>query len=214
MIIKYIILVLVFSLFSCEKKQEAKSTSNSIKIESLQVGNYSLNKLKSKLSWVGREITTKTHTGTIDIKSGNIMVEDNGNISGEVLLEMNTIIVTDLEGRSKEYLEGHLKSEDFFSVVDYPEAKLTFRNNSDILSNKITFDGELTIKSISEKVEFEVFLSQGSPNIHADASLTFDRTKFNVKYRSGLFFDDLGDKLILDDIDVKLNIIADILAEK
>ena len=207
---KYIYSILVLFLFSCEKKKESPKLNDSTKIESLEAGNYSLDLLKSNLSWVGKEITTKTHTGTIDIKSGNIKVGNDGDISGEVLLEMKTIIVTDLEGRSKEYLEGHLKSEDFFSVLEHPEAKLTFKNNSEILNNKITFDGELTIKSLSEKVEFEVLLSKGSPNIHADASLTFDRTKFDVRYRSGLFFSDLGDKLILDNIDVKMDIFANI----
>ena len=35
-----------------------------------------------------------------------------------------------------------------------------------------------------------------------ESKLTFDRTKFDVKYRSGNFFQNLGDKLIYDDIDL------------
>ena len=206
---KYLFTMLFFFLFSCEKKKEAPKLNDFIQIKSLKPGNYDINLDRSSLSWVGKEITTNTHTGTIDISGGNVTINQDGDITGEIRLKMNTITVTDLEGRSKEYLEGHLKSEDFFSIEKYPEAKLTFTNKSEILNNKIIFDGELTIKSISKKVEFGVLLKKGSPNVHADASLTFDRTKFNVKYRSGLFFSDLGDKLILDDIDVELNIIAD-----
>lgn len=205
---KYLFTMLFLFLFSCEKKKEVPKLNDFIQIKSLKPGNYDINLDTSSLSWVGKEITTNTHTGTIDIIGGNVTINQDGDMTGEIRLKMNTITVTDLEGRSKKYLEGHLKSEDFFSVEKYPEAKLTFTNKSEILNNKIIFDGELTIKSISEKVEFEALLKKGSPNVHANASLTFDRTKFNVKYRSGLFFSDLGDKLILDDIDVELNIIA------
>ena len=123
---------------------------------------------------------------------------------------MNTLKVTDLEGKSKEYLEGHLRSKDFFGVDDFPEAKLSFKStNISKESNSISFDGELTIKSITEKVSFEATLKKSEPTLEAVANLTFDRTKFNVIYRSGGFFDDLGDKLILDNIEVQMDIYAD-----
>ena len=44
-----------------------------------------------------------------------------------------------------------------------------------------------------------------------DASLTFDRSKHDVKFRSGAFpdlFPDLGDKLINDDIELDVHIVA------
>jgi len=193
--------------------RKKKDVSEVVKSESLispAKGNYKLDISKSTLSWIGKEITTKTHTGTIDIKSGKIRVEENKSVSGEVLLSMITLNVTDLEGKSKEYLEGHLKSEDFFGVNDFPEAKLTFKsNNLSKDQNRLSFDGELTIKSITEKVTFDAVLKKENPFLEADAGLTFDRTKFNVRYRSGSFFDDLGDKLILDDIKVNMNIIAE-----
>ena len=98
----------------------------------------------------------------------------------------------------------------FFGVNDFPEAKLTFKsNNLSKDQNRLSFDGELTIKSITEKVTFDAVLKKENPFLEADAGLTFDRTKFNVRYRSGSFFDDLGDKLILDDIKVNMNIIAE-----
>ena len=33
-----------------------------------------------------------------------------------------------------------------------------------------------------------------------NADLVFDRSKYNVRFRSGSFFENLGDKLIIDDI--------------
>jgi len=205
----YLFLVLITLFSSCEKKKDVSEVVKSESLISPAKGNYKLDISKSTLSWIGKEITTKTHTGTIDIKSGKIRVEENKSVSGEVLLSMITLNVTDLEGKSKEYLEGHLKSEDFFGVNDFPEAKLTFKsNNLSKDQNRLSFDGELTIKSITEKVTFDAVLKKENPFLEADAGLTFDRTKFNVRYRSGSFFDDLGDKLILDDIKVNMNIIA------
>jgi len=206
----YLFLVLITLFSSCEKKKDVSEVVKSESLISPAKGNYKLDISKSTLSWIGKEITTETHTGTIDIKSGKIRVEENKSVSGEVLLSMITLNVTDLEGKSKEYLEGHLKSEDFFGVNDFPEAKLTFKsNNLSKDQNRLSFDGELTIKSITEKVTFDAVLKKENPFLEADAGLTFDRTKFNVRYRSGSFFDDLGDKLILDDIKVNMNIIAE-----
>ena len=38
---------------------------------------------------------------------------------------MTTIICTDLSGKGKASIEGHLKSDDFFSVDKFPTASLT-----------------------------------------------------------------------------------------
>ena len=40
----------------------------------------------------------------------------------------------------------------------------------------------------------------------AIANLTFDRSKYNVRFRSGSFFENLGDKLILDDIRMEVSL--------
>ena len=207
----YTLLGLVIFFNSCEIKVEQNSKPPLSKsLVSPVEGNYELNTSKSALTWIGREITTKTHTGTINIKKGNIRINSDKSVTGEVLLVMNTLKVTDLEGKSKEYLEGHLRSKDFFGVDDFPEAKLSFKStNISEDNNSISFDGELTIKSITEKVSFEATLKKSEPILEAVANLTFDRTKFNVTYRSGGFFDDLGDKLILDNIEVQMDIYAD-----
>jgi len=40
----------------------------------------------------------------------------------------------------------------------------------------------------------------------ATAEITIDRTKFDVKYGSGSFFDDLGDNMIYDDFVLNVNL--------
>ena len=38
-----------------------------------------------------------------------------------------------------------------------------------------------------------------------NSSLVFDRSKYDVKYGSGTFFENLGDNLILDEINIDVN---------
>ena len=39
------------------------------------------------------------------------------------------------------------------------------------------------------------------------AKLVFDRSKYDVRYGSGSFFENLGDKLILDDIELEATLV-------
>ena len=63
------------------------------------------------------------------------------------------------------------------------------------------------IKGISNPLSFDAIIQEISPLLKANASLSFDRSKYNVRYRSGTFFDDLGDKLILDDIGINMSLV-------
>ncbi|MDA0201571.1 MAG: YceI family protein, partial [Bacteroidetes bacterium] len=69
--------------------------------------------------------------------------------------------------------------------------------------NTQTLFGELTIKGIQHPVEFTMTIGD---NNTATAELTFDRSKYNVRFRSGSFFENLGDKLILDDIRMEVSL--------
>ena len=63
-------------------------------------------------------------------------------------------------------------------------------------------DGVLTIKGISHPISFVLSVDE---NI-ATSKLTFDRSKYDVRFRSGTFFENLGDKLILDDIELEVEL--------
>ena len=63
-------------------------------------------------------------------------------------------------------------------------------------------NGCLTIKDISHPVLFEMANTEDGWT----ANLVFDRSKYNVKFRSGTFFENLGDKLIYDDIELEINL--------
>ena len=192
---KYKILFsLILFLVGCDSGKKSDNSNPILNQLTPEAGTYSLLIDDSELSWIGTELSTKTHTGTIDFTDGTIVVDNDNTISGNVKINMSTINVTDLQGRSKEMLERHLRSSDFFEVESFSEAKFSFISKSfDKLSNQISFVGDLTIKDITNPISFNATLLETSPFLKAKAVLSFDRSKYNVRFRSGNFFENLGD---------------------
>ena len=151
----------------------------------------------SNLKWTGKKITNSSHYGSLKFKSGEVKFSNGIIESGKFVVDMTTINVEDIEGRGKSRLEGHLKGDDFFSVEDFKEATLVI-NSSSKNGDSIKVMGTLTIKDLNSDVEFDM---NKSGEVWT-ADLTFDRSKHNVRFRSGSFFENLGDNLILDDIEL------------
>ena len=156
---------------------------------------------KSFVKWTGKEITTKIHYGKLNISSGSITVDDNG-VSGEVNVNMESLVVEDLQGEWGKKLEGHLKSDDFFSVDKFKESSIKTISSSKKSDNSYEVQGVLTIKGISHPITFDLDINGDIIN----ANLTFDRSLYDVRFRSGSFFENLGDKLIYDDIELSINL--------
>lgn len=152
---------------------------------------------KSKLVWKGYKVTG-SHEGTIEIKSGHLVFDNDKLTGGEFVIDMTTIGATDLEGEYKGKLDGHLKSDDFFGVDKYPTATLVFTKVKASGKNAYDVTGDMTIKGKKHPVKFSISI-YGSK---ATASLKVDRTKYDVRYGSTSFFDDLKDKAIYDEFDL------------
>ena len=189
------------SLTSCNMNSNKTEETNDATITAADA-TYNIVQDESSLVWTGREVSTKSHYGTINFTSGQFEIADGLIAQGEFLVDMTSINVQDMTGGSKERLEGHLRSDDFFSVESFPTAHL-YISSSEVISNgKWMVNGFLTIKDISHPVLFEMANTEDGWN----ANLVFDRSKYNVKFRSGTFFENLGDKLIYDDIELKINL--------
>ncbi|WP_188373831.1 YceI family protein [Winogradskyella haliclonae] len=156
----------------------------------------------SKISWIGKKVTG-SHEGTINLESGVLKFDGNKLVGGNFVIDMTTINVTDLSGKGKANLEGHLKSDDFFGVEKHKKATFEITNAGKLNDKTYEINGDLTIKGITKTTSFTMFLESNS----AKAKLTIDRTKFDIKYGSASFIDNLKDKAISDDfeLDVKLS---------
>ena len=200
--------ILLLFIVSCEKSSKKKiNTSLPKPTLSLSSGDYVMDNDNSSIKWTGRELSTKSHYGSLQMKNGSLTVNTDGTINGIIKIDMTTIDCEDLQGRSKASLERHLRSDDFFSVESHPIATLTFKSEGGIgAGNKLAFNGDLEIKGISHPISFESELKSVDPKVSALVDMTFDRSKYNVRFRSGTFFQNLGDKLIYDDIEISVDI--------
>jgi polyisoprenoid-binding protein YceI len=156
----------------------------------------------STIKWTGKEITTKTHYGKLKFKEGTLRLKEGVVVGGSFVVDMTSLENQDLSGGSKDYLEKHLRSEDFFGVEQHPTASLNIASAKKIKDGQQEVNGALTIKGITHPVRFNMVMTAEG----ATADLVFDRSKYEVKFRSASFFDDLGDKLIYDDIALQVNL--------
>ena len=198
----YLILTIVFSIFynGCEKDKPNNTSQKNSTYE--LSGTYEVNGITSRLDWLGKKIAYG-HNGTLMLKKGRIEAGSDGNISGDFEIDMQTINVTDLEGGRKNSLEGHLKADDFFGVDKFPMAYIKFNfNKSKIINDAVEIDADLTIKNITHPVSFKATIVEHKPKLKIEAEIVFDRSKYDVRFGSGKFFQNLGDKLILDEVNV------------
>jgi polyisoprenoid-binding protein YceI len=162
----------------------------------------------STVKWIGSKITS-SHEGDIKISSGKLVLEDGMLVGGEFVIDMTSIICTDLkpnEGGDK--LVKHLKADDFFGVENHPTSTLKITNVSHVSASNYLITADLTIKGITHAVDFNADVKINNTAYLATATLVFDRTKYGIEYNSGSFFDNLGDYLILDDITLELFLLS------
>lgn len=189
------VLAVVAIAFSAFTEKEKKST-------------LSVNVSESKVTWLGKKVTGE-HSGTIEIAYGDLDFSDNKLSGGSFEIDMNSIRNTDIEGeKGQQKLEGHLKSDDFFGVENYPKATFVISAVKQKSATKYHVTGDITIKSTTKTIEFPVEISMSGSKAVASASITIDRSEFDIQYKSGSFFDGLGDKMIYDDFTLDVTLVA------
>lgn len=171
------------------------------------IATYKVKTSDSKVLWKGYKVTGE-HSGTVEIKSGDLQFSDGALSGGSFTIDMTSLKVTDLQGAMAGKLEGHLKSPDFFGVENFPTAQLNItkvasRGTAD--SYKVTAD--LKIKETTKEIKFMTTVSENTKT--AKAKITIDRSDFNVRYGSGSFFDGLGDKTIYDEFDLEVMLVVE-----
>jgi polyisoprenoid-binding protein YceI len=108
-----------------------------------------------------------------------------------------------LQGGGKGKLEGHLKSDDFFGVAAHPTATIKFTKVvSRGVAGEYKITANITIKNITKEIKFNATAKDGTAN----ATIKLDRSDFDIKYGSGSFFDNLGDKTIYDEFDLAITL--------
>lgn len=174
---------------------------------------FTMDSASSKVEWLAKKVTGQ-HNGTLAIKSGELKTEGGKITSGSFILNMASIKVVDItDAETNAKLAGHLNSEDFFSTAKHPEAKFELISAEPIAnaaagSPNYTIKGNLTLKGISKAISFPATITMDAEMIGALADFEIDRTEWDIRFGSGKFFKDIGDKAINDNFNVKLNLLA------
>lgn len=160
---------------------------------------------KSTVKWLGKKLLGQ-HGGTVTLAKGSVVLNNGILGGGEFTIDMNSIKCTDItDADMNARLIGHLKSDDFFAVEKFPTAQLkitkVMRLTDPDKAGQYVVTADLTIKGITNPVEFPVTLSSKGKTYSASANIVIDRSKWDVRYGSSSFFDDLGDKAIKNDIE-------------
>ncbi len=207
--------VLAATLTGCKnegnkaKTEEAKEAKQA----NMEAAEFDVDTENSEIHWKGKK-PTGTHTGTIKIAEGSFSANDSVVESGSFVIDMQSIEVTDLEGKDREDLEAHLKGTvegkegDFFNTEKYPEATFEITDLADE-NGQMMLSGNLTIKEESKNITFPVSIDHRGDEVEISSEeFTIDRTNWNVNFGSKSVFDDLGDNFVNDDVELRINVVA------
>ena len=156
---------------------------------------------KSTITWIGKKVTGQ-HNGTVGLKEGSLIFKGKKLTGGSFVVDMTSLTSTDLTGDYLGKLNGHLKSEDFFGTEKFPTSKLVFKKIADKGNGVYNITADLTIKDVTAPANFEITVKGTT----ATSTLKIDRTKYGIKYGSGSFFENLGDKTISDEFELAVTL--------
>ena len=193
---KNTILSLVFSLFAIF------TFANNKHIEKVRV-----NTKGSTIKWTGSKVS-ESHYGTVNINQGYLDINHGFLVGGNISIDMNSIQTQDMNSELNKKLDNHLKNKDFFNVTQHPEATIDIKRALKSKDNTYKILADLTIKGITHTIEFMADVKIDGLNFLATANIKIDRTRWGIEYNSGSFVDDLGDRLILDEIEFEVFLLS------
>lgn len=158
---------------------------------------YNVDTEKTVVTYTGKKVTGQ-HTGTVKVKNGSLVFTGPELTGGEIVVDMNSMTVTDLAGdpdTAAKFL-GHMKSPDFFDTAKYPDSKLVIKKTK-MAGKDLEVTGDLTMIGQTKPVTFKVTDWKWSDKeVTGKSKITIDRTQYGLKYGSSSFFKSLGDKAI------------------
>lgn len=169
---------------------------------------------ESRIRWIGRNLLNR-HEGHISLKSGWLQFHSGKLAGGRFVIDMRSIHCLDLAGDAlHDVLIRHLLDHDFFDAERFPEATFEITEAAPLPdatpgAPDLKIQGTLCLKDVSLPLRFEActgMTGEGKPA--AQATLSFDRTLWNVLYASGKWFRHPGGHLVNDLIELQLRIVG------
>jgi polyisoprenoid-binding protein YceI len=208
----YLILVMA-PLFSACRGPEVKENKNNasasfVSLRPVANEKYVIDKKESVVTWKGSMAFADNgkHIGYVYISKGELIIEKGELVGGRVEIDMNTIEYKDKENTNSPI--HHLKSADFFHVYSFPISTFAITAVKSVSGENIEVTGNLTVKDITRAITFPAKMEVKGGVVNANGKVTIDRTQWDIRYKSGKFFDNLADEAISDDIELDMKIVA------
>ena len=175
---------------------------------------YQLDVKKSKILWKAPQNMGNRHYGYLLFNSGSLNYSTTGvPVDGLFSLDMKSIKSIDLSLEAANLLvEKRLKSENYFSANKYPQALMKVKKIAKT-ANPILFEvtGDLTIKGITNPVEFTAMIKTKGDVINVSADAKIDRRKWNIDHYSNDnpwdLLSAIQDNFLANQIPVSLNLV-------
>lgn len=167
-----------------------------------------VDKSESTLSWKAKKVTGE-HFGKVPLTDASLDYVEGKITGGSFEIDMTSLTVEDIDDAgSNKKLTDHLKSDDFFSVEKHGKSKFRITEAKSSNGTDYEITGDLTIKDITNPVTFPAKVETNGNKVTAIAKIVFDRTKYDIKFRSGNYFENLADRLIYDDVELDVKLVA------
>jgi polyisoprenoid-binding protein YceI len=166
-----------------------------------------INPSASQVTWMGSKVVGGSHTGSLAFKSGEIEYQNGKPTSAKLVVDISSLKNEDLKDADlNKKLVGHLLSEDFFNVAKFPTAQLLINKIEPMGGGTYDLTGELKILDATRPIKLKAIEKATSTGRSIRSEFKFDRTEFGLRYGSGKFFKNLGDKVISDEVSVSVSL--------
>ncbi|HEY0652703.1 MAG TPA: YceI family protein [Chryseosolibacter sp.] len=204
----FLILITTPVFFAFQAIVETGSQMNTTRTMTFAGQKYLVDKKESVVTWTGTMALAGkgAHTGFVYLSKGELAMENGQLVGGSVEMDMSTI--TDKVHGSDNNLIHHLKDPDFFDVKKFPTSAFAITKVVPTEGGMVNVTGNLTVKGITNEVTFPAKTELKGGVLNATGNLTIDRTRWDVRYKSGKFFAVLADEAIADEIRFEMKIVA------
>jgi polyisoprenoid-binding protein YceI len=196
------ITAIAFTIFTVAACNSAETSEDEMAEMEGVTADITADSTASEVIWKGDMLGLYAHEGTINMQSGNLSIENGMVKSGAFTIDLASIKPTDdgySEEKTADDLVGHLSSDDFFNVAEYPTAtfEVTGSEGSEAMGN-LTVRGKTNPETVKN-----VMVMEENGNVVVTGELTFDRTKYDVNFKMPV-----EDKVLSNDITLKIKVVG------
>ncbi|MEY2962974.1 MAG: hypothetical protein RL754_235 [Bacteroidota bacterium] len=202
-------------LASCNGEKAAEATTGEAQeVNEVVAESYALDSA-SVVAWRGfKTYVNSAHNGVVNA-SGIFQVEGSSVVGGKIEIDMNSIANLDIEDEGKRgYLEGHLKSADFFDVENNPTGTFEIVSVEALEGEGVnsTVTGNLTMRGTTNSISFPANIAVENGSVSFDApTFSIDRTLWGVKFHDkedASIAQSLKEDLIDHSIELTISVVA------